>query len=226
MTRCRMSLPRWPFASTSSCSTSRNTPTRWCVSPPSSYSSESMVCIGWGCAAWRLCCALPGSNAARWTTRRFGCCTPCMTCSRRRHRHRRPRRAPPCAAAPASSRSQTSWMDPNCMPRVLVACVGNVLRGDDGFGQAVERQLRSQSTLPADVDLIETGIGGMGIVHQLMEGYESLIVVDAVDRGQRPGTMFVLEPEVPEPGDLGLEEWRERFSNLHLAEPSRILLLA
>jgi hydrogenase maturation protease len=112
------------------------------------------------------------------------------------------------------------------VPRGLVACVGNVLRGDDGFGQAVERQLRREGTLPADVDLIETGIGGMGIVHQLMAGYEALIVVDAVDRGQRPGTVFVLEPEVPEPGSLDLQEWRERFSNLHLAEPSRVLLLA
>jgi hydrogenase maturation protease len=107
----------------------------------------------------------------------------------------------------------------------LVACVGNVLRGDDGFGQAVEAQLR-EMRLPPDVDLIETGIGGMGIVQQLMEGYESLIVVDAVDRAEKPGTVIVLEPEVPEPGDLDLADWRERFSNLHLAEPSRVFLLA
>jgi hydrogenase maturation protease len=110
--------------------------------------------------------------------------------------------------------------------RVLVACVGNVLRGDDGFGQAVERRLASSGGLPPGVDLIETGIGGMGIVQQLMLGYEALIVVDAVDRGAAPGTVFVLEPEVPEPGSLDTEEWRERFSNLHLAEPARVFLLA
>jgi hydrogenase maturation protease len=59
-----------------------------------------------------------------------------------------------------------------------------------------------------------------------MHGYETLIVVDAVDRGAAPGTLFVLEPEVPEPDTLPLDQWRERFSNLHLAEPSRVFLLA
>jgi hydrogenase maturation protease len=113
--------------------------------------------------------------------------------------------------------------EPRC---VLVACVGNVLRGDDGFGQAVERRLAHDGCLPPGVDLIETGIGGMGIVQQLMHGYDALIVVDAVDRGAPPGTLFVLEPEVPAPDTIPLGEWRERFSNLHLAEPSRVFLLA
>ncbi len=110
--------------------------------------------------------------------------------------------------------------------RVLVACVGNVLRGDDGFGVAVARRLEAEGQLPPDVDLIETGIGGMSIVQQLMDGYRTLIVVDAVDRAARPGTVFVLEPQVPEPGGMPSEEWRELFSNLHLAEPFRVLLLA
>jgi hydrogenase maturation protease len=109
------------------------------------------------------------------------------------------------------------------MERVLVACVGNVLRGDDGFGVAVAEHLRD---LPPGVDLIETGIGGMSIVQQLMDGYDMLIVVDAVDQRARPGTVFVLEPTVPDPHALRVEEWRAQFSNLHLAEPSRVLLLA
>jgi hydrogenase maturation protease len=109
---------------------------------------------------------------------------------------------------------------------VLVACVGNILRGDDGFGQAVEQRLSADGSLPAGVDLIETGIGGLAIVQQLMCGYDALIVVDAVDRGAAPGTLFVLEPQVPEPGALSVDEWRERFSNLHLAEPGRVFLLA
>jgi hydrogenase maturation protease len=110
--------------------------------------------------------------------------------------------------------------------RVLVACVGNVLRGDDGFGQAVEQHLVADGPLPPGVDLIETGIGGMGIVQQLMQGYDTLIVVDAVDHGAAPGTLFVLEPEVRDPATLPMDEWRERFSNLHLAEPARVFLLA
>lgn len=112
------------------------------------------------------------------------------------------------------------------MAHTLVACVGNVLRGDDGFGVAVAERLATGDPLPAEVDLIETGIGGMGIVQQLMDGYRALVVVDAVDRGEAPGTVFVLEPRVPDPAGVPLGEWRERFSNLHLAEPSRVFLLA
>jgi hydrogenase maturation protease len=110
--------------------------------------------------------------------------------------------------------------------RVLVACVGNVLRRDDGFGVAVADYLSRDGTLPPGVDVIETGTGGIGIVHQLMEGYESLVVVDTVDRGATPGAVFVLEPEVPEPTTFDVDAWRERFSNLHLTEPSRVFLLA
>lgn len=107
---------------------------------------------------------------------------------------------------------------------VLVACVGNPLRGDDGFGLAVAAELARG--LPAGVDLIETGIGGLGIVHQLMNGYGAVIVVDAVDRGAFPGTVFVLVPEVPEITEPTMEDWRDQLANLHLAEPSRILRLA
>ena len=109
--------------------------------------------------------------------------------------------------------------------RVLVACVGNVLRHDDGFGVAVAEAL-ARDGLPEGVDLIETGIGGMSVVQQLMDGYDALIVVDAVDRSAAPGTVWVLDPEVPEPEAVDPDAWRALFSNLHLAEPYRILLLA
>jgi hydrogenase maturation protease len=109
-------------------------------------------------------------------------------------------------------------------PRVLVACVGNVLRGDDGFGIAVAAQLHEG--LPGGADLIETGIGGLGIVHQLMDGYDALIIVDAVERGSAPGTVFVLIPRVPDSGRPTFEEWREQLCDLHLAEPSRVLRIA
>ncbi|MDP8960508.1 MAG: hydrogenase maturation protease [Actinomycetota bacterium] len=108
--------------------------------------------------------------------------------------------------------------------RVLVACVGNPLRGDDGFGLAVASQL--QGRLPADADLIETGIGALGIVHQLMNGYGALIVVDAIERRASPGAVFVLVPEVPEVTEPTLEDWQAQLADLHLAEPSRILRLA
>jgi hydrogenase maturation protease len=108
--------------------------------------------------------------------------------------------------------------------RVLVACVGNVLRGDDGFGPAVAAQL--QGRLPAGADVVETGIGALGLVHQLMDGYAALVVVDAVERGSPPGTVFVLEPQVPDIAAATIEDWQAQWADLHLAEPSRILRIA
>ncbi len=102
--------------------------------------------------------------------------------------------------------------------------MGNPLRGDDGFGLAVAGCL--QDRLPAGAELIETGIAGLGIVHQLMEGYAALIVVDAVERQAAPGTVMVLVPEVPEVTVPTLEEWQAQIADLHLAEPSRLLRLA
>jgi hydrogenase maturation protease len=110
--------------------------------------------------------------------------------------------------------------------RVLIACVGNVLRGDDGFGVAVSEELARGEPLPDGAELIETGIGGLHIVQQLMEGYDTLIVVDALARGAAPGTLVIAEPHVPDPSSIPIEEWRSQFSNLHLAEPSRVLLMA
>jgi hydrogenase maturation protease len=118
------------------------------------------------------------------------------------------------AAPPAAERAR----------RVLVAGVGNTLRGDDGFGVAVVAEL--QDRLPPGVDVIETGIGGLGIVHQLMDGYDALVIVDAVERAARAGTVFVLIPQVPHADTPTFDEWRAQLADLHLAEPSRVLRIA
>jgi hydrogenase maturation protease len=107
--------------------------------------------------------------------------------------------------------------------RLLVACVGNILRGDDGFGIAVAARL--QGVLPPGTDVIETGIGSLAIVHQLMEGYGGVIIVDAVDANAPPGALLVLAPEVPEITEPTFEDWQAQLADLHLAEPSRILRL-
>jgi hydrogenase maturation protease len=109
-------------------------------------------------------------------------------------------------------------------PRVLVACVGNTLRGDDGFGVAVAAAL--DGSLPEQADLIETGIGGIGIVHALMDGYDALVIIDAVERGAQPGTVCVLVPQVPDVATPTFDEWLAQLSDMHLAEPSRILRIA
>jgi hydrogenase maturation protease len=100
------------------------------------------------------------------------------------------------------------------MSRVLVAGVGNVLRGDDGFGPAVIERL---GDLPPGAERVETGIGGVALLHELMTGCDGLVLVDAVDRGAPPGTVFVLAAEV---GDA------EHVPDVHLANPDRVLSMA
>lgn len=109
--------------------------------------------------------------------------------------------------------------------RVLVVGMGNVLRGDDGFGVAVAEALEARA-LPASVELMEVGIGGMHLVQALLDGYDALVIVDAVDRGAEPGTLFVLRPEVPELDPAAPGERHEVLADLHHTVPSRALLMA
>ncbi len=98
--------------------------------------------------------------------------------------------------------------------RVLVAGVGNVLRGDDGFGPAVTELLTG---LPEGAEVIETGTGGIALLQEIMVGCSGLILIDAVDRGAAPGTVFYIEPEV---------EKGEHVPDIHLANPARVLSMA
>jgi hydrogenase maturation protease len=79
--------------------------------------------------------------------------------------------------------------------RVLVAGVGNIFLGDDGFGVEVARRLAAV-TLPPGVVAEDFGIRGVHLAYQLLEGYDVLILIDAVSRGGAPGTLYVIEPDV------------------------------
>jgi hydrogenase maturation protease len=98
--------------------------------------------------------------------------------------------------------------------RILVAGVGNVLRGDDGFGPAVVARLED---LPPGVEVIETGIGGVALLQELLTGWDGFVLIDAVDRGAPPGTLFELLPEVGE---------AVHVADVHLANPDRVLSMA
>jgi len=76
--------------------------------------------------------------------------------------------------------------------RILVACVGNIFLGDDGFGVEVGQQL-AQLTLPEGVQVKDFGIGGVHLAYDLMDGCELLVLVDAAARGVTPGTVSVIE---------------------------------
>lgn len=79
--------------------------------------------------------------------------------------------------------------------KILVAGIGNLFLGDDGFGCEVVRRL-SESDLPEGVDVVDFGIRGMDLGYALMEGYDLAVLIDTVDRNAAPGTLFVIEPEV------------------------------
>ncbi len=110
--------------------------------------------------------------------------------------------------------------------RVLVAAVGNVLRGDDGFGPAVIQALESATGAPEGLHVAEVGIGGISLVHELMDGYDALILVDAVDRSGAPGSLYVLEPEVPDVAVIPALERRELAADKHQAVPGPALVMA
>jgi hydrogenase maturation protease len=85
--------------------------------------------------------------------------------------------------------------------RILVAGVGNIFLGDDGFGVEVARRLIDER-FPEGVDVADFGIRGVHLAYQLLEGYDTLILVDAAARGEAPGTVFVLEPDFERPENL------------------------
>jgi hydrogenase maturation protease len=76
---------------------------------------------------------------------------------------------------------------------VLVAGVGNVFLGDDGFGVEVARRLAAED-LPDGVEVADVGIRGVHLAYQLLDGYDLAILVDASPRGEAPGTISVIEP--------------------------------
>ena len=98
--------------------------------------------------------------------------------------------------------------------RVLVAGVGNLFLGDDGFGPEVARRLAGRS-LPAGVRVVDYGIRGMHLAYDLLDGYDELVILDAAPRGGRPGDVVVLE--VGE-GDFGTGEF-----DGHGMEPTAVL---
>jgi hydrogenase maturation protease len=101
--------------------------------------------------------------------------------------------------------------------RVLVAGVGNVFLGDDGFGVEVVRRLAGRE-LPEGVEVADFGIRGMDLVYALQDDYELVVFVDATPRGEKPGTVYLLEPEIEEEGEVVLDT--------HGMDPLKVIKLA
>lgn len=103
--------------------------------------------------------------------------------------------------------------------RILVAGVGNMLRGDDGFGVAVAQRLLEER-VPEEVQVLDIGIGGIHLVQELFAGADALVVVDAVDLGRAPGTVVVQRPDILEIAG------RDDLADVHYATPERALMFA
>lgn len=109
--------------------------------------------------------------------------------------------------------------------RVVVAAFGNVLRRDDGFGAAVLERLAA-TAVPAEVSLLEVGIGGIHLVQVLLgDPADVLVVLDAVEVGRPPGTVLVVDADVLDVRALPAHERRDHLADVHYATPDRALML-
>jgi len=108
---------------------------------------------------------------------------------------------------------------------VIVAGVGNLLRGDDGFGVLVAQRLARQR-LPDGVRVLDIGIGGIHLVQELLRPVDVLIVVDAVELDRAPGTVLVIRPKVMDVVELPLRQRHDELADMHYATPERAFMLA
>ena len=85
-------------------------------------------------------------------------------------------------------------------PRILVAGIGNVFFGDDGFGVEVASRLGRES-LPDTIRVLDAGTRARDLAYELADGgYDMAILVDAAPRGGRPGTLYVIDPDSKDVG--------------------------
>lgn len=85
--------------------------------------------------------------------------------------------------------------------RILIAGLGNIFNGDDGFGVEVVRRLQER-TLPDHVTVIDFGIRSFDLTFALVDGYQAAILVDALQRNESPGTLYLFEPTLEAAGQL------------------------
>ncbi len=83
--------------------------------------------------------------------------------------------------------------------KVLVAGIGHLL-GDDGFGRG-NRARAHRRQLPPHVEAVDIGVRGVHLAYQVLDGYDTLILVDATARGERPGTLYVIEHDGADAGE-------------------------
>ncbi|KOV97755.1 hydrogenase [Streptomyces sp. NRRL B-1140] len=102
---------------------------------------------------------------------------------------------------------------------MLVAGVGNIFLADDAFGPEVIRALDARP-LPPEVRVRDFGIRGMDLAYELLDGYDTAVLVDAAVRGHEPGTLSLIEPDPPGGSAAGAPP------EAHGMDPAKVLALA
>ncbi len=87
---------------------------------------------------------------------------------------------------------------------ILVAAVGNLWLGDDGFGTEVAKRLRARDLGP-NVAVADFGAGGLDLAYEVLRGYDALVLVDVSRQGGEPGTLYVMEVD-PDSIEGGIED--------------------
>jgi hydrogenase maturation protease len=107
-------------------------------------------------------------------------------------------------------------------PKILIAGIGNIFLGDDGFGCEVAGRL-ARRPLPDGVRVVDFGVRSYDLAYALMDGYDVTILIDAVSRGGAPGALYVIEPDLNEPNERGAQAV---MVEAHAMNPMRALDLA
>jgi hydrogenase maturation protease len=100
--------------------------------------------------------------------------------------------------------------------KILIAGVGNIFLGDDGFGVEVAVAL-GKKQLPPGVSVKDFGIRGFDLAYAVLDPWDAVVIVDALPRGQAAGTLYLLEPDA---ATANME------LNPHGMDPVRVLNLA
>jgi hydrogenase maturation protease len=109
--------------------------------------------------------------------------------------------------------------------RMLIAGIGNIFLGDDGFGPEVAKRLGGVS-LPGWVRVADYGISGMHLAYDLADGYDTAILIDAAPRGDKPGTVSVLDVAAEHRPDAGPADeaiGASRLFDAHGMQPDVVL---
>lgn len=104
--------------------------------------------------------------------------------------------------------------------RILVAGIGNIFLGDDAFGCEVARVL-AETEIPAGAAVVDFGVRGFDLAYALLEPYQTVILIDAIARGLRPGTVSVLQPS-----DTAAPPNVSDIFDPHSMNPARLFYLA